>query len=163
MNRIGKEAIATPEEAKEYLANIMGILDGSRPLPVPKGPLRPCARCSHNPDIPGELVPECESRVENGRVYYRGTCVQCSDLEFSERWVLRFDAAMNDKVRDALRAELDRWLKSGRKFTGTMPGSPRPPPPPVKPPRRIAHTDNCMCAECRAKAIALAFGEDRER
>ena len=125
-------------------------------------PIRPvCARCALNAGLEGHDIPFAEERVdpESGRVYHLGTCRDCTDFEFSARWLKRYEAASPGE-KERLDRQLAAWTASGRRFIGTKPSLPAPSSRSKRPTAKDQkHTAACGCAECET---ARAFGNNNE-
>jgi|SRR5580704_5553808 hypothetical protein len=93
---------------------------------APPGP-RPhtCSRCEYIADTArkaGEIVPpvaQVEHWVHEGKTYYAGLCVACSDWEWSVRWNRRFKQARDLETKQALERQKAIRCARGRRFYGT--------------------------------------------
>lgn len=124
-------AVRAPN-SDERVAQLKAALEGPT---APRS--HPCARCSKlnsearrrgEPETP---VAECERLVKpDGRVYHAGTCAQCTDIEWSEKWTAHYAEALKASdtatQRILTQAAID-WQKRGRKFYGkTQAEGPKP-------------------------------------
>lgn len=103
---------ATAEDRTKGLGSFFdGILPkGVTPSVVPTNP--ECVHCKRAP---------AERRVNQAtqRVFFLGTCVACTDLEWSIRWKGRFEAARKEgegRVMIRLEREKAAWISGGRRF-----------------------------------------------
>lgn len=92
-------------DTEKQVAALVGLaIEATHKHKTPVMGTHACCRCEslaeHARDK-GQAEPpigECESWLQNGRRYWAGTCRDCSDLEWAERWQAHYEKAKNDPL-----------------------------------------------------------------